>query len=73
MDRVPVYVVTLRRPGDARYEGEHFVDLMGKHRARLDRSAFSDLALAAAYLGFESSARNYAVDYTDPPPRRRGS
>lgn len=60
----PVYTVTLRRSGDARFEGEHFVDLMGKHRARIDRAAFADLARAIAYVGFESLDPKYAVEWT---------
>lgn len=61
----PVYGLKLRRSGDARFDGVHFVDLMGKHRARISREAFSDLALAALYVGFESLDENYAVRYTD--------
>lgn len=61
----PVYFVTLRRSGDASYEGEYFVDLMGKHRARIGDAAFTDLALAAAYLSLESLASNYAVGHTN--------
>lgn len=44
----PVYLLRLRRSGDARFEGDHFVDLMGKHRARVSRDA---LGYTGARLG----------------------
>jgi hypothetical protein len=61
----PVYSVTLSRTGDARFVGEHFVDLIGEHQAHIDASAFAELASAVVQLGFDSFARNYAIPVTD--------
>ena len=61
----PVYSVTLQRAGDAIYEGENFVDLVGPFASRIDQAAFADLALAFAFLEFAALNSTYAVDHTD--------
>lgn len=61
----PAYAVRLRRSGHTRFDGEHFVNLMGRHRARISGEDFAVLALAVAHLRFESLSSHYAVDYTD--------
>src|SRR5688500_911764 len=61
----PVYRVTLRRTGVSTFVGRHFVDLMGEYTAPMEASSFDALALAAADLGFERLARNYAIQVTD--------
>src|SRR5688572_20610582 len=63
----PVYSVTLHRSGEASFEGEHFVDLLGAHIARIDPVSFGALAEAAIKLNFQSFARHYAVGHTDAP------
>ena len=61
----PTYAVRLRRTGNARFDGEHFVNLLGRHRARIPATDFAVLALAVAHLRFESLSSHYAVSYTD--------
>jgi hypothetical protein len=61
----PVYEVTLQRYGTATFLGEYFVSLMGPHRAALDPEAFRDLALAVAYIGFDSLESQYDAMATD--------
>jgi hypothetical protein len=61
----PVYSVSLHRDGRADFVGEHFVDLVGQHQARVERTDFDTLALAVAHLQFGNLRRHYEVDYTD--------
>jgi hypothetical protein len=61
----PVYSVSLHRDGRAVFMGEHFVDMLGEYRARVEPAAFETLALAVAHLRFGNLRRQYAVDYTD--------
>jgi hypothetical protein len=63
----PVYNVSLRRSGEARFEGEHFVDLLGTHIARIEPGDFEVLALAVAHLGFDALAPDYTVAITCQP------
>jgi len=61
----PVYSVRFQRDGSAEFNGEHFVDLPGEHRAHINVADFELLALAIAHLRFGNLRRNYAVDHTD--------
>lgn len=61
----PVYSVRLFSDGRAEFTGEHFVDLLGDHRAHIDVADFELVALAIAHLRFGNLRRTYAVDYTD--------
>lgn len=61
----PVYSVRFFSDGRAEFTGEHFVDLLGEHRAHIDHADFKLLALAVAHLRFGNLRRNYAVDHTD--------
>ena len=63
----PVYSVSLRRSGEARFEGEHFVDLLGTHIAQIEPGDFEVLALAVAHLGFDALAPDYTVAITCQP------
>ncbi len=61
----PAYELTLHRIGEARFTGEHFVDLMGDHGADIEPSDFEMLSLAIVHLGFDTLAPKYEVNYTD--------
>ena len=63
----PVYTVTLRRDGTARYMGEMFVSLPGAQEAPLDPGAFADLALAVTYLDYGSLDDGYTELVTCQP------
>ena len=61
----PVYAVRFFSDGRAEFTGEHFVNLLGEHRAHVDVADFELLTLALAHLRFGNLRRNYAVDHTD--------
>ena len=74
----PVYRMELHRSGQSVYTGERFVDMVGRHRARMDPDEFALLALAVAYLRFEEHQPHYARAVTCSPDaivwvRRHGS
>ena len=74
----PFYRMELHRSGQSVYTGERFVDMVGRHRARMDPDEFALLALAVAYLRFEEHQPHYARAVTCNPDaivwvRRHGS
>ena len=63
----PVYDLTLTRSGDARFDGQYFVSLMGLHTASLKSEEFADLARAIVFLEFLSFEPRYEFPITDVP------
>jgi hypothetical protein len=61
----PAYTLYVRRSGEAHFEGEHFVDLIGRYVAKIEPADVETLALAVVHLGFDALASHYAVGYTD--------
>jgi Domain of unknown function (DUF6438) len=63
----PVYEVTLAADGTASWNGERFVDRLGRHQGQLNPNDFQRLAGLVARVGFFDWAPDYVAGVTDTP------
>jgi hypothetical protein len=66
----PVYQVTFRADGQARWNGEYFSDRIGRFLGRIESDVFSRLATVVERSGFFHWAPEYSEMVSDNPTYR---